>query len=888
MKEGINKSIFRPHKIGFYLLTIAVVLAFLFLSVANYNFNTHTMSTLTQAKDNYGRTTIQQTSELIENQFSLLSSVTPSLVNTHFPENVLSQLSKHDHQSEALFLNNARNMLLSLKAVNSQVTDVILFTEEGSRCYGDQQSFYGITAEDVECHWNLNPDSEATLVFPGANTYSNNKELNSLTKNPLVFVPVRKNNEQPVYFGIVLSEFYFSQTCGAYSDFAIISHGSEVIHNNTSFSTEELLSLLNYPEKQDDDTSMLYEAVLSNQLILLHAYDSQSLKTPLTSISTKVFLLDSLLLLISVVIAGTFSKRIIMPFQTAVENISSYPSVSNTPKTDIRRYSRMSIREQIFSYFLMIILPVFLTFSISSIYFYRTFTTDTHRNLIQRSFLQTSNDIQHFFDNTHSTAMAITLENAVQQQSIGTSIGWRPTNMQFFDGRVNIGLYDQDGQAVYLSDVHSFSDEYLQENERPSVQSWTVAWKNETSYIQFIVPYRTPNTLDLIGYLVCRIEQPTLVDIYSNLYHTTGDAFLIDSNDIIVSHKLLSVQNHATKDQQISQVAGSRDLVFTQHITGTPYTFVLCGNTSQLQESQRAFLIDTLYLCLGVLAVSLLLSYVLSNVISKYFVETCRRFYDYVPDISKLTEPKPSLIDEINQINSSFNEMTSRINKLNSEAVKAAKRELQLELDSRQRELALLQAQINPHFLSNTFENINYFIRNDEPGKAIQTLNTLSDMFSYAVREKRRFVPLQHEIDYVKRYVDIMQIRFPNVFSVSYEISEEFLFCQVPCFFLQPIVENAITHALLPKGTGGQLKISCMGTGDRLYLVIKDNGVGIDQDKLRIITERLSTEEESRSIGLYNTHHLLQKSFGDPYGLNISSQKDVGTTVVLTLPRSLQ
>jgi len=854
--------------------------AFLFLLAANYNFIHQASETLKTTKDNYGQALISQISTAIDQEISLLSNVFPALIDTYFPEGI----AEAGVGSNASFDQKAERILLSLKAINNQVDSLIFISDANVRACGEIQTFYGVTSKDVSAHWALSCDTEITLILPMSQTYSQNSKLLSLCYSPVIVLSIPTATSEPIYCILVLKENYFNTFSNNGSDIAIVDKNQHILHNTTAFSEDKVVKILSSNENSIGNITYITNTCLSNQLTLVHAYDTKALKTELNDISGKVLLLDSILIVLSVFLAHIYTKRITLPFRVAVSSISSYPSKTNNVENKIRKLSKMSLREQMYGCFLVLILPAFLVFCLSSFFFYKSITTKNYKNTIHSSFLQTHDEIQQMFDNTSSVAKAITLERNVQDLSLESDTNWRPANFQFFEKRVNIGLYDQSGSARYLSDAYSFSEKQLSKEEMVSVQGWSVCTNSSIDYLQFIIPFRSVADLELRGYLLSKVEPSDLIEVYVNLYESSGEAFLVDSEGTIVSHRQKNIQQSITKEERVAQISDMNDLVFEKQIRDTPFSLVLCGNLTYLHENQRAFILNTLYLCLGVLVIVLLLSSLLAHFLSQYFEKACRSFLEYTPNMSSMFNHEPSLIDEVNQINNAFTEMTVRIERMQKEAIIGAQQKLQLELDARRGELALLQAQINPHFLSNTFENINYFIRNNEPDKAIKTLNTLSDMFSYAVREKRKTVPLADELNYVKRYIEIMQIRFPGTFTLQYDVPEKYLSYNIPCFCLQPIVENAITHGLLPKETGGLLHISCMGTGDRIYLMVKDNGIGIEKAELQRLEKQLQEKTKSSSIGLYNTHYVLHQLFGDPFGLKISSQKNVGTTVIITLP----
>lgn len=193
-------------------------------------------------------------------------------------------------------------------------------------------------------------------------------------------------------------------------------------------------------------------------------------------------------------------------------------------------------------------------------------------------------------------------------------------------------------------------------------------------------------------------------------------------------------------------------------------------------------------------------------------------------------------------------------------------------------EMAFLQAQIKPHFLynaMNTFIAVSY----DDVGK---TRNLMLDFGNYMRRsfdfkDLSQFVSLRDEIELSRCYVNIEKARFEERLEVNFDICEGTQE-KVPCLTLEPIIENAINHGILPKEEGGRVDVVVKKDGKSLFFSVSDNGVGIDAQKLKNILKRESTE----GIGLYNIDSRLRKIYGT--GLHISSSPGKGTEVTWTIP----
>lgn len=228
--------------------------------------------------------------------------------------------------------------------------------------------------------------------------------------------------------------------------------------------------------------------------------------------------------------------------------------------------------------------------------------------------------------------------------------------------------------------------------------------------------------------------------------------------------------------------------------------------------------------------------------------------------------------------------MTQRIRTLIDDNVRAEQRERALELGKRQAELLLLQSQINPHFLYNTFAAVNSAIEDGNGSVAIHTLNVLADMLRFSTKNTLLKIPVSEEIRYAKMYMDIMCMRNRNLLSASFDFSEEALKQETAKFILQPILENSISHGFEPKGGLGTIRVTGMVVGSRLIIVIRDNGVGMTPAELESLNAALEGSEPRSGIGLPNIANRLRLIYGEEASLTVDSQDQDGCVVTIIQP----
>lgn len=237
--------------------------------------------------------------------------------------------------------------------------------------------------------------------------------------------------------------------------------------------------------------------------------------------------------------------------------------------------------------------------------------------------------------------------------------------------------------------------------------------------------------------------------------------------------------------------------------------------------------------------------------------------------------------EEFSYLTGAFNQMSAH---LKEQFDKIYKEEIAL----REARIMALQSNINPHFMNNTLEIINWEARLSGNTKVSEMIGALSNMMDAAMdRRKRPEVTLKEEMGYVNSYLYITSQRLGKRLQVEIKIDEELLDYMVPRLVLQPVVENAIEHGVVPNGSG---KIMLLGHRDENYLYLEtiNNGGLSKEDRKRV--ERLlnpsyvPTGESSVNLGIANVNQRLRILYGDPCGLKIEEYPKNSVIAKLTIP----
>ncbi|HSW64855.1 MAG TPA: ABC transporter substrate binding protein [Dissulfurispiraceae bacterium] len=203
-------------------------------------------------------------------------------------------------------------------------------------------------------------------------------------------------------------------------------------------------------------------------------------------------------------------------------------------------------------------------------------------------------------------------------------------------------------------------------------------------------------------------------------------------------------------------------------------------------------------------------------------------------------------------------------------------------------EIKMLQAQINPHFLFNAITTIIHYTRT-APDVATELLMKLADFFRKNIKPERERVPLSKELEHCDDYIGIERARFEERLHVTYDIDPAALECRVPPLILQPLVENALRHGILPKEQGGKVVIGAHREGALVRIFVQDDGVGMTQKQVEVLfIEPLDQAGEGGRAGagmaLQNVNARLVAIYGPEHGLAIESTPGQGTKITFTVP----
>ena len=231
---------------------------------------------------------------------------------------------------------------------------------------------------------------------------------------------------------------------------------------------------------------------------------------------------------------------------------------------------------------------------------------------------------------------------------------------------------------------------------------------------------------------------------------------------------------------------------------------------------------------------------------------------------------------ELKELSIGINEMLDSINQFVEDIYK-------LEIKQQDAHMRALQAQINPHFLYNTLEYIRMYAISEGSEELADVVYAFSALLRNNTNQEKT-ITLKEELDFCEKYVYLYQMRYPNRVAYHFMIDPDLEKIEVPKFVIQPLVENYFKHGIDFTRFDNALSVKVLQEGKRVRIIIKDNGKGMTEKRLKQIEEKLSHPkvELHGSIGLQNVNERLRASFGSSYYMSLENHETGGLTVSIT------
>ncbi|MDO4518731.1 MAG: histidine kinase [Eubacteriales bacterium] len=511
--------------------------------------------------------------------------------------------------------------------------------------------------------------------------------------------------------------------------------------------------------------------------------------------------------------------------------------------------------------------------------FFQPVNTPLTELLVSEDSKDFEKSIAHFVDSSELTAIHFYLD--LPRESLQTDSGQNvsPLFSSIQDARTYWRgiLHGNSG----LKELHC-PPSYLGEQERKSY--------GDHSYVRRTTLYYQGHAVD--AYIVCYYSGSSLYSILQrNLLLEKSVSYILNRrNDVIISsddtltgtylldYKTVEESFMSSNNFVVRQILNNEVYAGFYSINEANWFMVTVLPSRPMIHQGNIIILQIFLIYIAILILAIFLANALSRSITNRISSVIRQMRK-VREGPPIAMPRSTIHDEVGDLIDTYNYMTDKMTRLIESQAKAAE-------DLRIAEFKSLQAQINPHFLYNTMDMINWMAQQGRTEEISDVVQNLSRFYKLTLSKTNGISDIGNEVEHVTIYVRLQNMRYSDNIQLITDIPDELQIYQIPKLTLQPVIENAILHGILAKDSkSGTIVLTGWLEGNDVVLFISDNGVGIPKEKLDVIlTGSGNSFRGGNNIAVYNTHRRLQVLYGSNYGLHYSSQLGQGTEVEIRIP----
>ncbi|WP_198510318.1 sensor histidine kinase [Bacillus solitudinis] len=406
--------------------------------------------------------------------------------------------------------------------------------------------------------------------------------------------------------------------------------------------------------------------------------------------------------------------------------------------------------------------------------------------------------------------------------------------------------------------------------------------------ISYIVPFNSIlNPESKLHYLIVNIDLTHFIKMINNGKTEYETISLIDSKN----SSLYTSNQRLTRDVEIVLSRVNQELSYQEENT----TQIINVNQSMNDgwklvtiKSKRTVLEQIDFIFSFILATTVVSIFLILVILTPILLNITKPIIKLTQAMKRVsmgdlnTKVTISSKDEIETLGNGFNQMVDELRTYISQSIKDEQIKQKLQMD-------LLRSQINPHFIYNTLNTVIYMAQKQGNQDIVKMMESFIGLLQDAIKEgtKGYFVTLKEEMEIVEHYIVIQEFRYPNRFEVLWDIEPTSKEIYIPRTILQPLVENALFHGIVPNMEVGTIRIISNIEREQLVIKVKDNGVGINEEIKRKFNKGLPISESGahlRPIGLTNVRDRILRLYDKEASIEIENSVEGGMNIIIRLP----
>jgi two-component system sensor histidine kinase YesM len=422
--------------------------------------------------------------------------------------------------------------------------------------------------------------------------------------------------------------------------------------------------------------------------------------------------------------------------------------------------------------------------------------------------------------------------------------------------------------------------------------------------IAVAIPIFDVNDTTISGRLVLHMRLTEIKNMIGNMrIGDTGYIFMVSSDGRIVYHPGEDMLAFPIEDTELSWLAmdkpdslqtwqGKQYLVSYSISELTGWKTIALVPLGEMATGLQIAQISAVVVMALLILLILITVPIAANRITRPMIELKRAMEKLQTGDLTVRAPVTQGGDEIQLLSVSFNRMAGRLSELVNTVNIMELKEVQIQLLQKEATIQALQNQINPHLLYNTLDIIKSIAYLEGVSKIEKMAGNLASLYRFTAKLEQSEISLAEELEHLKRYLEIIHIRYTRHFESKVYVDEKYLQARIIKLSIQPIVENAVKYAVEPRNGKAAVMVSAYPEGNDLIIEIADNGSGIDDMILQNLKERLMRISNlpnhglntHDSLGLTNVHSRLVLYYGKDYGIDIHSFPNQGTVISVRIP----
>lgn len=417
------------------------------------------------------------------------------------------------------------------------------------------------------------------------------------------------------------------------------------------------------------------------------------------------------------------------------------------------------------------------------------------------------------------------------------------------------GIYEDSDEETYISLIRIINDIYTQKPLGVLIMNITES-SFVNSYADILNKYKT-------DIMILDEEGHTVVDFRNN-----QPTYIVNS--------LLYSEHEDGSNSMVGDIDGRKYLVSLLNMQKYNWSIISVMPFDELSKESAIFNITAI----SIIVLNAALMFMGAVAISRMIATPIKKLLEAMKGVEHGDFKKVEIDtgdNEIGSLRDAYNIMITEIQHLIDKVVTEEKIKRKAELD-------VLQAQIKPHFLYNTFDSISSLALSGKSEQVYKVMKSLGSYYRVSLSKGSEVITVAEEIDVVRNYMAIQQVRYGDIFTMHYDIDESATKYRILKLILQPLVENSLYHGIKPKGEHGNIYIRCKQRDEFIELIVEDDGVGVSKETIAMILDNRYSMDTKSSFGLRGTIERLRIFYGIKDPVFINSALGSGTTVTIHIP----